>query len=426
MRRTISAVTILAAVAALPLSTTIASAHSQARLARTSRASTATTTVSKTIKTAGTYTVTVAVRARKKPESTTVFLTGQPKQTVTATSSTYTKISYNVPVTLTTTGKGKHKKTKPARLTARAVSRARVLLAMTIVPYVKPTPKPTPTPTPAPVVPTPAPLGPTYVGTGGYTNPVYDTTITTAPNSGNFVGAAGSAPTGWTNDQSAGECDPGAINYNTPGTANDSVDGNGDLVITAHKGPYSAYGSNYDWTSAQLTSTASFEYGAVEASIKMPKGAGGCSAFWMLSANSSPGELDVIEAPAFGDGPQNPNFEDFPFYAIFTLHGDSSTTSGDVQQFETYTNAVGDMSLGFHTYGIVWSPNSIIWTIDGYEYASATPSTITGNWDYNQRFNLILDFAVGGWPCASPNSGNCPSATVDGAQMVIQWVKVFQ
>jgi beta-glucanase (GH16 family) len=352
---------------------------------------------------------------------------------VTATSSTYTKISYNVPVTLTTTGKGKHKKTKPAHLTARAVARARVLLAMTIVPYVKPTPKPTPTPTPtpAPIAP-PAPAGPPYVGTGPYTTPVYDTTNGTG--GGSFSGTG--LPEGWSTQQGAGECDPGAINYNTGGTANAADDGNGDLVITAKNETISpGDGHTYSWTSAQLISQAAFSHGAVEASIKMPKGAGGCSAFWLLAQNHSdgndPGELDVIEAPAFGDGPQNPNFEDFPFYAIFTLHGDSAPgADDDVQQFETYTNAVGDMSLGFHTYGIVWSPTSIIWTIDGYEYASATPSTISGNWDYaNQNFNLILDFAVGGWPCAKQGGGtylNCPSATVNNAQMVVQWVKVFQ
>jgi hypothetical protein len=262
MRRGICAVTILAALA---ISATTVFGRSEP--ARTKGVKTRTTTVSKTIKTAGTYTVTVTVRARKKPGAATVFFTGEPKQAVSLKSTTYTKLSYNVPVTLETVGEGKHRKTKPARLTARAVSRRRVLLTMTIAPYVKPTPVPTPTPAPAVVVP-PAPVLPPYVGTGPYSTVVYDTQNGTGPGSPSFGGAAGAAPTGWTAQTGPGECDPGAINYNTSGTQNASDDGNGDLVITAKQ----QSDEDYPYTSAQLTSSDSFQYGAIEASIKMPPG----------------------------------------------------------------------------------------------------------------------------------------------------------
>ena len=190
------------------------------------------------------------------------------------------------------------------------------------------------------------------------------------------------------------------------------------LAITA----VSVGGGNY--VSAQLDTSGRFsqQYGMVEASIWMPAAQGLCPGFWMLGdsniagGSSSPGEIDVVEAPSFGGGLGSP--------AYFDLHGFS------VQQvYNTSTSAV-NLSSGFHTYAIVWTPTSISWLIDGTVYASATQASLVagGSWanDFSYaRFHLILDLAVGGWPCdtgtCGPTQAPAPSYT-----MYVQWVKWFQ
>jgi beta-glucanase (GH16 family) len=86
-------------------------------------------------------------------------------------------------------------------------------------------------------------------------------------------------------------------------------------------------------------------------------------------------------------------------------------------------NSVTPLAGGFHTYGLVWSPNLITWTLDGVPFATATPATLapTSQWVFNGHpFHIILDEAVGGWP------GNPTPATVFPATMQVDWVHVYQ
>ena len=94
-------------------------------------------------------------------------------------------------------------------------------------------------------------------------------------------------------------------------------DGKGSAVITATKmnvdpsgqptksNPYLCYyGTNCEWTSAKVTTLGKvgFQYGRMEARIKMPAGVGTWPAFWMLGADlenlgwPDAGELDIVEA----------------------------------------------------------------------------------------------------------------------------------
>jgi beta-glucanase (GH16 family) len=180
-----------------------------------------------------------------------------------------------------------------------------------------------------------------------------------------------------------------------------------------------------NYVSAQLDSAGhvSSQYGEVEASIEMPAAQGLCPGFWMLgdqniAGSSSPGEIDVVEAPTFGAG------GGLGDPAYFDLHGANTT-----QVYTLGTNAV-NLSSGFHTYAVIWTPTSIGWTIDGVEYASANQASLTigASWanDFDtSNFHLILDLAVGGWPCdfgpCSPQSPGAPSYT-----MYVQWVKWLQ
>jgi beta-glucanase (GH16 family) len=259
-----------------------------------------------------------------------------------------------------------------------------------------------------------------------------------------FAGAAGAAPNSdganLTNYVGNGNCGSATLNTDTSSLANASLDGHGDLAITAL-----ANGSGADpYTSAELESPFTSEYGAVEARMELPPGQGLCSAFWLAGAPtdgnppvSTPcvwpacGEIDIDESPAFV-GSQYPNF---PLYSVFTLHGPISGTS-NTQQWELAEpnpNSIGNPTTGFHTYGIIWSPNSITWTLDGVAYATVSQATVdayvaandpgsTPSWEFDDHnFFVILDLAVGGWP-GSPTAAD---ASEFPATMLVNWVRWY-
>ena len=96
--------------------------------------------------------------------------------------------------------------------------------------------------------------------------------------------------TDWGNDQ---------LEFDTDRAENVSLDGNGNLVITARKESY----NEQQYTSARIVTRDLFEpkYGRIEARIKLPIGQGIWPAFWMLGNNfptvSWPqcGEIDIME-----------------------------------------------------------------------------------------------------------------------------------
>ncbi len=312
---------------------------------------------------------------------------------------------------------------------------------------------------PPPGLPTPLASAGTAFGVGtpapssGATGTTGSTTISgTAPPfdpytrlllSDQFSGPRGAAPDSDGADLTAsvgnGSCGPGTLNTDAASSANASLDGSGDLAITAL-----ANGSgSTPYTSAQLESAFSSAYGSVQARIKLPPGQGLCSAFWLVGnptdgtpSMTSPctwpacGEIDVDESPSFV-GSQFPNY---PIDSIFTLHGPIS--NGSNQQYELpvrNTTAIGDPTAGFHTYGIIWSPGSIVWTLDGVAYATVNQSTVDAyvaandpgavpTWEFDQHnFHVILDLAVGGWPGTPPAGagGEFP------ATMLVNWVRWY-
>jgi beta-glucanase (GH16 family) len=151
----------------------------------------------------------------------------------------------------------------------------------------------------------------------------------------------------------------------------------------------------------------------------MPTGSGLCSAFWLLATQPSGQpcysvcpEIDIME-----------NVSPYPRQVIATLHGPivQSANYQDYQSHVTLPFAVGG---GFHTWGLIWSPGKITWTLDGLPYATATPSTLvpTAQWVFdNQPMRIIFDLAVGGWWGGTPSSvGQFPQS------MLVKWVRVYK
>lgn len=276
-----------------------------------------------------------------------------------------------------------------------------------------------------------------------------------------FTGAAGSSVNSsiWTPVTGAGTYGTGEIENNTSNAANLQEDGNGNLLITAtcvaNTNPgceSTSQQMGQTWTSARIwtENKATFEYGQLEARIWMPAGSFNWPAFWMMGQNFSSGqvntgwpycgELDIAE------GLQG-NTQDQA-----TIHSNINGTSTDWGEGSGLTQVAPitgtAMTSGWHTYGILWQPNSISFTLDGkvwandtynptttdvtqteltstgsttsVTYGPGTPiSSIGGNWPFNQPFFIIMNDAVGG--VSSPVAPNGSTAS-----MKVNWIKYYK
>jgi beta-glucanase (GH16 family) len=154
----------------------------------------------------------------------------------------------------------------------------------------------------------------------------------------------------------------------------------GVLTITAARASADTrpFINNYEYTSGMLTTYRSFAqtYGYFEMRADMPNNHGVWPGFWLLPADGSwPPELDVIEMVG-----QDPN------KLILTSHSKSTGSHTAV----TSTAHVADTS-GFHTYGVLWTEDELIWYFDNVEMArTATPA------DMHKPMYMLVNLAVGG------------------------------
>ena len=205
------------------------------------------------------------------------------------------------------------------------------------------------------------------------------------------------------------------------------ADGNGNLVISTSK-------ANGVWTSSRIWTQGklSFQYGKIEARIKMPAGSFNWPAFWMLGSSYQPtnrlfgsvpwpnsGEIDIAEILQGNRVNQS------------TLHANNVGGNGDWNGGGGLTAASPtiDFSADFHTYGMLWGPNLFTFTVDGVEFVKDTyvngqifqsinrgPASFTnivGDWPFNNKFFLILDNAIQAGTVAPDGSAS---------QMSIDWI----
>jgi hypothetical protein len=128
-----------------------------------------------------------------------------------------------------------------------------------------------------------------------------------------------------------------------------------------------------------------FTYGFVEARVRVPSGQGLWPAFWLLPANyESRPEIDIMEI--LGD---TPSIQRMHYHWI----------GGDAGQ-----NWEGpDFSEDWHTFAIDWTPEALIWYVDGVE-----------RWRFEESISdepsyLLLNLSVGGnWPGSPDDSTAFP------------------
>ncbi|MEV5496510.1 family 16 glycosylhydrolase [Nonomuraea fuscirosea] len=231
-----------------------------------------------------------------------------------------------------------------------------------------------------------------------------------------FDGAAGSAvdQSKWRFDTGGGGWGNNEHQYYTDTTRNAAKDGNGNLVITARRenpANFPCWYGTCQYTSARLLTRDTFTraYGRFEARMKLPRGQGIWPAFWMLGGTTWPdnGEIDIME-----------NIGREPNTVHGTIHGPGYSGGGGIGAGYTIGTPFAD---AFHTFAVDWSPNLIIWYVDGNEYQRRTPSDLGGNrWVFDHPFFMIMNLAVGGnWPGYPDGSTTFPQT------LTVDYVRVY-
>lgn len=230
---------------------------------------------------------------------------------------------------------------------------------------------------------------------------------------------------GWGNDELETYCSPNGPNPPgcDPHKPNAFLDGNGHLVLRAERSP------DGTWTSARITTRGlkNFQYGRIEARIKMPVGAGLWPAFWMLGSNYTrvgwPASGSVTIAENVAQTQSNNGLG--PTMIRSTLHG-PHYFGGNGLWYDYKLPDGGRIDDGkFHTYGAIWSPGMVQFYVDNpanvYFVRDSSDLPEDGKWVFNHPFFLVMDLAVGGtWP------GNPDASTPNPADMVVDYVRVYK
>ncbi|MCY1083312.1 glycoside hydrolase family 16 protein [Archangium lansingense] len=230
-----------------------------------------------------------------------------------------------------------------------------------------------------------------------------------------FEGTAGTPPSAerWVHDVGGHGWGNEQWEFNTARPENASLDGAGNLLITARKESYQ--GRSY--TSARINTRGRFEhtYGRFEARIQLPVGRGIWPAFWLLGANLAEvdwpecGEIDIMEYRG-----------QLPALVRGSLHGPGYSGGGNIG----YEHAVsgGKLNEDFHVYAVEWEPNRIRWLLDGVTFFETTPARLPAGarWVFDHPHFIILNVAVGGNFVGPPDN-----STVFPQQMKVDYVRVY-
>lgn len=157
-----------------------------------------------------------------------------------------------------------------------------------------------------------------------------------------------------------------------------------------------------------------WQYGYIEARIKLPAGKGTWPAFWMMPVNytswPADGEIDIMEHVGYN---QN--------VVHSTIHCNKYNNTGTA--IETASRSVATATSEFHTYACEWTAEALTFYVDGEELLTyANDGTGKDAWPFDAPFYVILNLAWGGdWGGQQGVDETCLPATLE-----VDYVRVFQ
>jgi len=214
--------------------------------------------------------------------------------------------------------------------------------------------------------------------------------------------------TNWTFDRGANGWGNAELEEYTDSPDNARVE-NGNLIIEARKDDNATYG----YSSARIKTQGlhSWQYGRIEARLKLPSGQGIWPAFWMLGEGSNwpgGGEIDILEMIG-----KQPNM------VYTTVHGPGYSGAKGIGSH--YDFPQGTLQNDFHIYAVEWETNEIRWYVDDTQIFKVTSNDVPGKWVFDHTFFIIMNVAVGGgWP------GFPDATTIFPQQMLVDYVRVYQ
>ena len=253
----------------------------------------------------------------------------------------------------------------------------------------------------------------------------------TPPDPANWVVESGQGKLIGGNDEAEVYCvfgsDQAPCKANQP---NIYLDGHGHLVIVAVATDLTSptpHGTSPVYTSARMHSLKDFKYGRIEASLRVPSGAGVWPAFWALGkpANGltwpAVGEVDIAESwnPQPGTDIIDPRVNHA------SVHGpiEPGSKEGFTDVIDDYTFAQ-PMPQAYHQFAAEWSPGEVLFYCDGVLYSRQSVASLTGKqvWEQdNQPFFVLLNLAMGGSFFGYPNA-----TTPKNPTLVADYIRVYQ
>ena len=175
------------------------------------------------------------------------------------------------------------------------------------------------------------------------------------------------------------------------------LDGQGHLVVSAQKQP------DGQWHAGMVSTRRSFTLnsGVIEVRAKVPRSQGAWPAIWLINTLQGKlhSEIDMMENVSGSK----------------TLYSTIHDWTVDPQKGY---HKEADLSPGWHTYRLTWTPTSIAFALDGKSMGQFTSSTIKP-WVYTEPLFIVLDVAVGGSWAGPPDA-----STPDRLEMLVDYVRV--
>ncbi|PSL41504.1 glycosyl hydrolase family 16 [Planomicrobium soli] len=159
----------------------------------------------------------------------------------------------------------------------------------------------------------------------------------------------------------------------------------------------------FPYTSGAITTKEKvvFKYGKLEVRAKLPAGTGLLPAIWLWNnqGNDFP-EIDMVEV--LGQEPGQ---------IWNTIHYDVNGIYGKDYAMKEFP----DLTTDFHTYGIEWTPDEIVFFVDGIVTHTSTVYVP------QEDMYLFINTGVGGDWVGEPDN-----STVFPAQMNVDWIRYYQ